>query len=1241
MKLWRALLVTVLLLCATLCVTSVTAAADDSTHTHPICGESHTDIGDHTGECGDVEWTAWDGISAIDYGDSNTAYVYLTGSATRNYKLEIRGGYTLYLCLNGFSITSSEDGLTTWDTVVTVYDKAKFVLCDCKNDAGMLTHSSGMHGKGVRVGQGSDAVFIMYGGTISGNHIGNSNNDGAGVEIQNGTFKMYGGKITDNHIDATSYYGGGGVCAQSGGKFIMYGGEISNNTSNDDGGGIVAWGGSASLYGGTISGNTSGNNGGGICTNSNLIISGNVRIADNTAANGKGGGVYFNPWGSGNLTISDSVIFANNTAMDGGGIYINEGGLTINGGSITNNTATGNGGGVYFGGSSFKISGNTGITGNKKNSDANNIYLPNGKRINVEGELTGTVPIGVTTEATPNSSEYVQIASGSAEYATPDKFQYENSNTPISIVSSWYGVTLVVCVHNFGTDWKTDAANHWRECSICKGQDGLSAHIGGSSTCTEKAVCEVCGLPYGNVLSHDFNGGTWQSNADEHWKKCSNCDAVDAKSPHEWNDGEVTLNPTCTTIGQKTFTCTVCHAVKIETLNALGHNLLNHNAKEATCTEKGWKDYETCSRCDYTTYIEINALGHDEVPHEGKAATCTEDGCKPYVTCTRCDYTTYEKIDALGHDEVPHEGKAATCTKDGWKSYVTCTRCNYTTYEKIDALGHDEVPHEGKAATCTEDGWKPYVTCTRCDYTTYEKIDALGHDEVPHEGKAATCTEDGCKPYVICTRCDYTTYEKIDALGHNEVPHEGKAATCTEDGWKPYVTCTRCDYTTYEKIGALGHDEVPHEGKAATCTEDGWKPYVTCNRCDYTTYEKIDALGHDEVPHEGKAATCTEDGWKPYVTCTRCDYTTYEKIDALGHDFANGTWQSDSTMHWKKCSRCDAVNEKAQHVGSMTTCRDSAVCTICSTVYGVLNSDNHVGGIEIRGMIASTAEKAGYTGDIYCKGCNAKLCDGAVIPAISNLSTDMKSELATAAEAIEKVLNDQSGVYTDEQKKQLADSANAINSALESIENTEEAVKKVDAMPDVGSTQPDDKAAIDSYEAAKKAYEALSDDEKRMAGESVKAALDDMLRALTDYDVTYGNGSVWTENNNNNGLTFTVNGYHKKFAGIVINGAAVDEKYYEIAAGSTVITLKAEYLQTLPEGKYILQVQYTDGSTDGDDTFTITKSDSAAASDTTDSPPKTGDNSNLVLLISIITVCAVVLVILLLLFKKRKQETKE
>lgn len=62
------------------------------------------------------------------------------------------------------------------------------------------------------------------------------------------------------------------------------------------------------------------------------------------------------------------------------------------------------------------------------------------------------------------------------------------------------------------------------------------------------------------------------------------------------------------------------------------------------------------------------------------------------------------------------------------------------------------------------------------------------------------------------------------------------------------------------------------------------------------------------------------------------------------------------------------------------------------------------------------------------------------------------------------------------------------------------------------------KAAIDAYESAKKAYDALSAGEKNMAGEHTKAILDTMLKALTAYDITSGDGSTWKENNKDNGL---------------------------------------------------------------------------------------------------------------------------
>lgn len=1059
MKVRKGVFGAVLILCATLCMTNVTALADDGTHTHPICGTTHTDIGDHTGECADVVWTAWDGTSDIDYGDDNTAYVYLSGNSERSEQFAVKDGKTLYLCLNGYSITRTTDSTDAFDSVIRVYGDAQLVLCDCKV-SGTITHSADVYGRGVRLGDSSSTGdFIMYGGEISGNRIDISAHsaaagDGAGVESQLSDFTMYGGKITNNHVIKGSNNEGGGVNMHTGGGVIsagtylkLYGGTISNNTADkrgggvftnmtltisdgititgnksEQGGGIYTYDEDITINGGNITGNTA-TYGGGVYhigdyrTCDTLTISGSATITGNTATDG--GGVYVESgkntsnWnkGQGALQINGGSITNNTATGNGGGVYINERGLlTITGGNVTDNTATVNGGGVYFNGESkkFNISGNINVTGIKKSGKANNIYLPNGQIIKIMGELTNTAPIGVTTEVEPDSSNYVQIASGRAAYATPDKFQYENNDTSISAVLSGSNNLLVACEHNWGITWQTDSTSHWHSCSICNGKDNIVNHSGGTATCTEKAICEGCSLPYGNTLGHDFTGDTWQTDADHHWKKCSRCDVTDTESPHEWNSGKVTTQPTCTTAGQKTYTCTVCSATKVETLDALGHNFAKYDAK------------------------------------------------------------------------------------------------------------------------------------------------------------------------------------------------------------------------------------------AATCTEIGWNTYFTCTNCNYTTYKEIAALGHDKVSHNGKAATCTEKGWNAYDTCSRCDYTTYKEIAALGHDFTSNTWQSDARRHWKKCSRCKAAGKKTQHTGGTATCKDRAVCTTCSKAYGTLDAKHHVGGTEIRDMVEPTTKKAGHTGNSYCKGCNTKLSDGTVIPVISNLSTGKKSDLATALKDMEKFLNSHGSNYTANQKKQLIANINAIKSALKSIENTEKTVKKAEAMPAADKIQPDDKAAIAAYEDAKKAYDALSAGEKNMAGEHTKAILDTMLKALTAYDITSGDGSTWKENNKDNGLTFKVNGYHKKFAGIVINGTVVNKKYYEIEAGSTIITLKAEYLQTLPAGNYTLLVQYTDGSTDGEDTFTITKNESATPSDPTNptdpSSPKTGDNSHPVVWIGILIVCAGIW--MLLFFKKQKQETK-
>lgn len=91
----------------------------------------------------------------------------------------------------------------------------------------------------------------------------------------------------------------------------------------------------------------------------------------------------------------------------------------------------------------------------------------------------------------------------------------------------------------------------------------------------------------------------------------------------------------------------------------------NHSFEPATCTTP-----KTCTICGYE---EGESLGHDLITHEKKEATCTSNGYESYVTCSRCDYSTYKEINTTGHNWIE-----ATTT-----SPKTCTKCGLTEGEKL------------------------------------------------------------------------------------------------------------------------------------------------------------------------------------------------------------------------------------------------------------------------------------------------------------------------------------------------------------------------------------------------------------------------------------------------------------------------------------------------------------------------------------------------------------------------------
>lgn len=134
-----------------------------------------------------------------------------------------------------------------------------------------------------------------------------------------------------------------------------------------------------------------------------------------------------------------------------------------------------------------------------------------------------------------------------------------------------------------------------------------------------------------------------------------------------------------------------------------------------------------------------------------------------------------------------------------------------------------------------------------------------------------------------------------------------------------------------------------------------------------------------------------------------------------------------------------------------------------------------------------------------------------------------------------------------------------------------------------------------------------------------------------EYKITEGANGTWTQNSDGT-LTFRANGDFSKFTGVKVDGTLIDAKNYTAVSGSTVITLKADYLKTLSVGTHKIAVVYTDGEcsanfevkkaaseqtkpTEGDKTDTTTPT---GGKDTTS--PQTGDNSNLLLWVALLFV---------------------
>ena len=537
------------------------------------------------------------------------------------------------------------------------------------------------------------------------------------------------------------------------------------------------------------------------------------------------------------------------------------------------------------------------------------------------------------------------------------------------------------------TDGSYDNVTYCTVCGVQTSRETITVpqkgHTpGAEATCTTAQTCTVCGTTLVAALKHDYKAVVTDPTCTTDGYTTYTCtrgdhtytaDTVTAPGHTAGADATCTEDQTCTVCGEvlvealghiagadatctENQTCTVCGEVLVE---ASGHTA----GADATCTEN-----QTCTVCGE---VLVEALGHTA----GADATCTtaqtctvcnevlvealghtagaDATCTTAQTCTVCGEVL---VGALGHTA----GADATCTEN-----QTCTVCGEVL---VGALGHTA----GADATCTED-----QTCTVCGEVL---VGALGHIA----GADATCTEDQ-----TCTVCGEVL---VDALGHKA----GADATCTED-----QTCTVCGEVLVE---ASGHTA----GADATCTEN-----QTCTVCGEVL---VEALGHTAgadatcttaqtctvcgeelkaaLQHDYKAVvtdpTCTTDGYTTY-TCTKCgDTYTDNTVVALGH-----TWTDADCTTPKTCSVCGETEGKANGhkmtdygytvpskvelpegtVIAEPTCKKDGLaisycenegCTYYDTMVAARDKDAHKWGEEIKGEGNCTTGVTFYTECSYC-----------------------------------------------------------------------------------------------------------------------------------------------------------------------------------------------------------------------------------------------------------------------------------
>lgn len=331
-----------------------------------------------------------------------------------------------------------------------------------------------------------------------------------------------------------------------------------------------------------------------------------------------------------------------------------------------------------------------------------------------------------------------------------------------------------------------------------------------------------------------------KSDNNNHKKICSQCgETVNEK--HTWDGGKVTKQPTETSNGVKTYTCTACKETKTEQISKLAHT---HN-------------YGAWSKADNYNHKQTCSCGNAVTqPHVWNAGTITKEateyatGVRTYI-CTVCKATKTEEIPKLA----PHTHVFGNWAKEDESFHKkTCNQCveSITEYHSWDG------GRVTKAATEAETGIKTYI-CTGCNSTKTEEIPKLVHTHSYQEWE--NVNSDLHKKTCSCG--------SMLTESHTWDPGKvTKEATDSAQGVRTY-TCTGCRTTRTESIPKL---------KACEHNYIGW-----VKADDTYHHQKCTICGNVETEAHKMGYTFKDGGDTHTLGCSVCSFGTQEN-----HNFVSG-----------------------------------------------------------------------------------------------------------------------------------------------------------------------------------------------------------------------------------------------------------------------------------------------------------------------------------------------------------------